>query len=550
MDVPKVWSMLDSTSSPINGKGVTIGIVDVYTVDPTKQHPAVASKITKSYIQLTGTFSSHGVSCASIAAGNDGTRFKGIAYGASLFTSDIMNFTNKVKLITSIFDKDVDVFSMSVQTQYAGGNVGLYPTTQLQLLAPYIIGASSNRGGRGQVFVVAAGNDNLIHDEAVYEMYANTPNTVTIGAINPDKRRSSYSNPGAAILVSGPGGGDYKTSNAMNNIGCTAATLSSTFQPSYTTGFNGTSAATPHIAGLIALLIQVNNTLTNRDIEQILVYSSTLLDTESRITNAASIPYSLTLGYGVPNAYVAYLLALSWPTLSTVRRFAYTESTKGSPMIPEVKTLGDTYTAPYSVAIRVSNQDTNGQYPTGQCRILNVFLGLKVRFILTNKGSTDLRIQLRSPSGTVTDVVRSFADTCTLDSSCPSYVPRVYETGNTIKIEAFRNEPALINDNNGTYLPWTVSILDIKPGDRFYVDQCDLQVYTYDHIPSRNTAEINLINTVASTISTEVAQDTYNPYSVYASKLSDIAAYNGTLGTSTNVSVGITSTLLPPTLTS
>lgn len=114
--------------------------------------------------------------------------------------------------------------------------------------------------GRGSVVVVAAGNEN---QNASNSRPANCNNVVAVAAVGRNGGKASYSNFGTVVDVAAPGGGGTGVLSTLNTGTTTPGSASYAF-------YQGTSMATPHVAGAAALMLQVNPSMTPAQIESTL----------------------------------------------------------------------------------------------------------------------------------------------------------------------------------------------------------------------------------------------------------------------------------------
>lgn len=186
--------------------------------------------------------------------------------------------------------------------------------------------AINSARSRGAVVVVAAGNSNTNASGATP---ANCHGVTTVAAVGRSGARAYYSNYGANVDVAAPGG-DMR-SGAANGILSTLNSGSSAPGADSYAYYQGTSMATPHVAGVAALMMARNPALTVEQVESLLRSSvrafpvacsgcgTGLLDASLAVAAAASasVPSVTAVAEVESNNTVATAQVVS-PALATV----------------------------------------------------------------------------------------------------------------------------------------------------------------------------------------------------------------------------------------
>ena len=384
MNVPGAW---DTTT----GSGVTVAVIDTGYV----AHSDLAANIVGGYdfisdtaVSVDGngrdsnpadpgdwynanecgagipasTSSWHGTHVAGTiaAATNNGKGIAGIAHGAKI---------SPVRVLGKCGGYDSDI--IDAITWASGGSVsGVPANTNVAKVINMSLGgggacssatqsAINGAVNRGTSVVVAAGNENQNVSGA---SPANCNNVIAVAATNRAGSRASYSNYGSLVDIAAPGG-ETRTSTA-NGILSTLNSGTKTPSSENYDFYQGTSMATPHVAGLAALMKSANSALTPAQIESAMK------------ANARALPGTCSGGCGAGLADAA-------KTVQAVKGGTSTGTTFSSTTAVAIPDDGAAIESPISVTGRSGNAPS----------------ALQVGVDITHTYRGDLVIDLVAPDG-------------------------------------------------------------------------------------------------------------------------------------------------------
>lgn len=200
----------------------------------------------------------------------------------------------------------------------------------------------------GVIIIAAAGNENT----ATLSYPASYTGVVSVSAVGYDKSRSSYSNFGTAIDVAAPGG---ETSVDLNADGYADGVLSAAGDDSSgTIQFNypfyqGTSMASPHMAGVVALMKAQKPDLTADELDNLLV--------SGEITEDLGDPGRDNIfGHGLIDAYKAVTKVQTGVTLPPKLNVSPSTINLGSSKTTEILTVTNAGDGDLSSVSASSNQ--------------------------------------------------------------------------------------------------------------------------------------------------------------------------------------------------
>jgi len=129
--------------------------------------------------------------------------------------------------------------------------------------------AINSARSRGSVVVVAAGNEN---QNASNSSPANCSGVITVAATDRNGARAYYSNYGTVVTLAAPGG-DVRSSSSNGILSTLNAGTKAPGADNYAY-YQGTSMATPHVAGVVALMLSAKPTATPDQIKAALQSSA------------------------------------------------------------------------------------------------------------------------------------------------------------------------------------------------------------------------------------------------------------------------------------
>ena len=355
---------------PFDGSGVTVAVVDT-GIDDT--HPDLADNVVK-HLNFEGAWFfdmindgvysdqvaeasanaidsyGHGTHVAGIVAGSGAAAqgdvdMSGVAPGASLVNFKIADVTQGIDCsVPCDFGWEINAlvaFEYMIEhrndPEFPGGikvstnSWSIYEVDDPEVEPINLITEAAVK--KGIVTLFAAGNDGP--DANTVGWPGSVPNVITVAAsckIPGCSSIANFSSRGVQVDIAAPGMDIYSaiaTPSALAPIGSHSPPPSSATDPAaflnnvrYYTGFNGTSMATPHVAGLVALMLEANPSLTPAEAQEILTRTATDKGTEG---------FDESWGWGLVDSVeatnVAYCLANGdWATDGGTRDDCFTDS--------------------------------------------------------------------------------------------------------------------------------------------------------------------------------------------------------------------------------
>ncbi|XP_060601854.1 neuroendocrine convertase 2-like isoform X2 [Ruditapes philippinarum] len=319
MNVERAWS------NGATGEGINIAVLDVgVNTNLTDLKRNINMVLAKNFIDNTHNvvpehFHSyqaeslyivdHGNRCTSVIAAErgNGRCGDGIAYEAKVVPLKVFEVMERNHHFRISITSDVVAAGLA----HAPQQIHIYsnswsPTDKfepldLSMREAIHEGVMNGRGKLGSIYVVPDGSEKISGSGL-----ANSVNTITVNYVGFNGQLPRSPQVSASVLTSGLGEG-----NRIYTYGI----LTSTLNDKCIKSFKGGSAAVAELSAIIALVLQARPVLTMRDIQHLLVESSTSKELGKSVKferNAAGKLFNSIIGFGLIDAGKMVNLSKSW----------------------------------------------------------------------------------------------------------------------------------------------------------------------------------------------------------------------------------------------
>lgn len=281
-----------------------------------------------------GVDDAHGTAVAGIAVARAGNAIggRGVAPGAGFFGLNMLvrsTLANTVDAMGRAWRSGAHIVNNSWgPLDPASGGTRTFVPSPLAWQAAVLEGVEQGRGGLGTVFVMAAGNGGAELDHGNRDGFASFRAVLAVGSVDDQGRPASFTEPGYHVLVAAPSGNRVlQGRRAVSTPGITTTDLVGERgygSTDYVDVFNGTSASTPMVSAVVALMLEVNPRLSWRDVRWLLAATAVPANLESPAQDLAPSAmnahgYEPRVGFGRVHAGRAVAAARTFPGLPPAR---------------------------------------------------------------------------------------------------------------------------------------------------------------------------------------------------------------------------------------
>ncbi|KAK1176048.1 proprotein convertase subtilisin/kexin type 5-like [Acipenser oxyrinchus oxyrinchus] len=321
----------------------------------------------------------HGTRCAGevAASANNSHCTVGIAYnakigGVRMLDGDVTDMVEAKSL--SLQPQHIDIYSASWGPDDDGKTVDGPASLARQAFEN---GIRLGRKGRGSIFVWASGNGGRSRDHCSCDGYTNSIYTISISSTAESGKKPWYLEECSSTLTT-----TYSSGESYDR-----KIITTDLRQRCTDSHTGTSASAPMAAGIIALALEANPFLTWRDVQHIIVRTSSAghLSAPDWKTNAAGYKVSHLYGFGLMDAEAMVKEAERWKAVPTQHICVESADRQIRTIRPE-NVVRSVYKAPGCA-------DNSNHHVIYLEHVV-------VRITITHHRRGDLSIYLTSPSGT------------------------------------------------------------------------------------------------------------------------------------------------------
>ena len=461
VNVESVWE------EDIKGEGVNVAVVDdgmYYThedlnenVDTTRNHDYSGNG------DIYTPFEHHGTHVAGLIAARDNDiGVRGVAPRATVYGYNL--------LVNPTFRNRADAMSLNndvtaVSNNSWGHSDGPWLSPAMAFWTAAIEnGLTNGYGGKGVFYTFAGGNGHVEGDNSNLDEYNNHYGVTSVCAVNDHNTRIGFSEMGANLWVCAP-------SNDPSHIH--QGILTTENSDRYYEEFGGTSASTPIVAGVAALVRSTNPVLSWRDVKLILAGSARKNDDLNSgwqdgarkygsISDSDRYHFNHEYGFGVVDARAAVDLAKEWRILPSLES-ARLESNRLDLAIPDAPPIGPPATFTSSLKLNTSIRFVE-------------YVEINVSF--RHNSFRDLKVELESPSGAISELSVPF-NTRTDEDTSLAHVP----LNGTFRLGSAKH---LGENPNGA---WKLRVTDHIPTQRGTLESWSIKVYGHESPPGAPTLD-------------------------------------------------------------
>jgi len=245
----------------------------------------------------------HGTLCAGLAAAvtNNGEGVAGVSWSSKIMALRVRHS------ITSQLAEAVD-YAAANGADVLSNSWRISPASDLT--DAIVEAKSTGRDGKGCVIVCSSGNFSVRPPVLVLQFPASLDETIAVGATDANDEQWDYSIGGAELNVVAPSGDQESTilwtTDIMGSDGWNHGGDEDDGDANgdYSKWFTGTSAATPQVAGLAALILSVKSDLTSDEVQFII---------ESTADDLGESGWDPNYGWGRINVEEALTMASDYP---------------------------------------------------------------------------------------------------------------------------------------------------------------------------------------------------------------------------------------------